>query len=65
MVAGTLALSVDERGLPYDISAPDTQTIHDLVLALMQRGDIDQINRHLALVLIMMARNDEGIVSDT
>ncbi|WP_174889455.1 HK97 family phage prohead protease [Candidatus Williamhamiltonella defendens] len=41
-MAGTLALSVDERGLQYDISAPDTQTIRDLVLAPMQRGDIDQ-----------------------
>lgn len=41
-VAGTLALSVDERGLQYDISAPDTQTIRDLVLEPMRRGDIDQ-----------------------
>ncbi|BGI52709.1 MAG: HK97 family phage prohead protease [Candidatus Hamiltonella defensa (Ceratovacuna japonica)] len=40
--AGTLRLSVDERGLHYDISAPDTQTIRDLVLAPMQRGDIKE-----------------------
>jgi uncharacterized protein len=40
--AGTLALSVDERGLKYDITAPDTQTIRDLVLAPMLRGDISQ-----------------------
>ncbi|MDN8705120.1 HK97 family phage prohead protease, partial [Staphylococcus aureus] len=40
--AGTLSLSVNERGLVYDITAPDTQTIRDLVLAPMQRGDINQ-----------------------
>ncbi len=40
--AGTLSLSVDERGLRYDITAPDTQTIRDLVLAPMMRGDINQ-----------------------
>lgn len=40
--AGTLSLSVDDRGLRYDITAPDTQTIRDLVLAPMVRGDINQ-----------------------
>ncbi|CAI1181248.1 phage prohead protease, HK97 family [Serratia ficaria] len=40
--SGTLKISVDERGLQYDIQAPDTQTIRDLVLAPMQRGDINQ-----------------------
>ncbi|PWV99414.1 HK97 family phage prohead protease [Mangrovibacter plantisponsor] len=40
--AGTLSLSVDERGLGYDISAPETQTIRDLVLSPMRRGDISQ-----------------------
>lgn len=40
--AGTLSLSVDEHGLKYDITAPNTQTIRDLVLAPMQRGDINQ-----------------------
>ena len=40
--AGTLSLSVDDRGLRYDITAPDTQTIRDLVLAPMLRGDITQ-----------------------
>lgn len=40
--AGTLALTVDERGLRYDITAPETKTIRDLVLAPMQRGDINQ-----------------------
>lgn len=40
--AGTLALSVDDRGLQYDIVAPETQTIRDLVISPMQRGDISQ-----------------------
>lgn len=40
--SGTLKVSVDERGLQYDIEAPDTQTIRDLVLAPMRRGDINQ-----------------------
>lgn len=31
--SGTLSVSVDDKGLRYDISAPDTQTIRDLVLA--------------------------------
>ncbi|MDX7989866.1 HK97 family phage prohead protease [Xenorhabdus littoralis] len=40
--SGTLSLSVDDKGLRYDITAPDTQTIRDLVLAPMLRGDITQ-----------------------
>lgn len=40
--SGTLSLSVDERGLQYNITAPETQTIRDLVLAPMIRGDITQ-----------------------
>lgn len=38
----TLSLSVDDKGLRYDINAPSTQTIKDLVIAPMQRGDINQ-----------------------
>lgn len=38
--SGTLTLSVDNKGLRYEITAPQTQTIRDLVLAPMQRGDI-------------------------
>ena len=40
--ANTLTLSVDERGLQYTLIAPDTQTIRDLVIAPMMRGDITQ-----------------------
>lgn len=38
----TLAVGVDDKGLSYNIIAPDTQTIRDLVLAPMLRGDINQ-----------------------
>ncbi|MDC0726569.1 HK97 family phage prohead protease [Phytobacter diazotrophicus] len=40
--SGTLAIAVDDKGLRYDITAPETPTIRDLVLAPMQRGDINQ-----------------------
>jgi HK97 family phage prohead protease len=40
--SGTMTLSVDERGLHYDITPPDTQTIRDLVITPMARGDINQ-----------------------
>ena len=40
--SGTVRLSVDESGLRYEIDPPDTQTIRDLVLAPMARGDISQ-----------------------
>lgn len=39
--SGTLRLFLDDEGLRYEIDAPDTQTVQDLVLAPMRRGDID------------------------
>lgn len=36
----TLELSIDGDGLRYDINPPDTQTVRDMVLAPLQRGDI-------------------------
>lgn len=38
--AGTMRLSVDEKGLRYEIDAPDTQAGRDAV-ASIRRGDID------------------------
>jgi len=37
---GTLRLSVDSRGLRYEIDPPDTQTVRDLVLTPLARGDM-------------------------
>lgn len=39
---GTLRLEVDERGLKYEIDLPDTQLVRDMVLAPMERGDLDK-----------------------
>lgn len=38
--SGTLRLSVDARGLAYEIDPPDTQTVRDLVLAPLARRDM-------------------------
>ena len=40
--ANTLTLSTDENGLRYEIDAPQTRTIQDLVIEPMKRGDINQ-----------------------
>ena len=40
--SGTLELSTDDTGLRYLIDAPNTQTIRDLVIEPMKRGDITQ-----------------------
>ena len=39
--SGTLKLSVDETGLRYEVTPNDTQTVNDLVIAPINRGDID------------------------
>ncbi|WP_136487867.1 HK97 family phage prohead protease [Vibrio sp. H11] len=41
-VSGTLSLSVDDIGLRYEITPPDTQMVRDMVLEPMARGDISQ-----------------------
>ena len=38
----TVRLKVTKRGLEYEIDLPDTQTIRDLVLEPIKRGDVDQ-----------------------
>lgn len=42
-IAGTLAMQEDATGLRVDITPPDTQAARDLV-ALMQRGDVNQMS---------------------
>ncbi|MEC8919193.1 MAG: HK97 family phage prohead protease [Pseudomonadota bacterium] len=39
-ISDTLTISVDGEGLRYEIMPPDTQTVRDLVLAPLRRGDI-------------------------
>lgn len=63
--SGTLSLTLDDIGLHYDIDAPNTQTVRDLVLTPMKRGDIDQSS-----FTFIVARNggdhwyedDEGLI---
>lgn len=40
--SGTMSLSDEAKGLHFDIAPPDTQTIRDLVIAPIERGDVDQ-----------------------
>lgn len=40
----TLRMKEDTRGLAMEIDAPDTQTIRDLVLAPIERGDVSQMS---------------------
>jgi len=42
--SGTLRLSEDDIGLAIEIDAPLTQTIRDLVLEPIRRGDVDQMS---------------------
>jgi HK97 family phage prohead protease len=40
--AGTLRLSEDSAGLYYECDPPDTQLVRDMVLAPIERGDVNQ-----------------------
>jgi len=40
----TLRLSEDARGLLIEIDLPDTQTVRDLVVAPIERGDVSQMS---------------------
>lgn len=57
--SGTLKLNVDTNGLGYEIDAPQTQTIRDLVLEPMRRGDVSQSS-----FAFRVARDGEEWVED-
>lgn len=40
--SGTLRLWEDSAGLAYEVDAPDTQLVRDMVLAPIERGDVNQ-----------------------
>jgi len=62
--SGTLRLNINAEGLGYEIDAPETQTIRDLVLAPMTRGDIKEssFGFRVASDGEEWLRDDEGIV---
>lgn len=62
--SGTLRLNINADGLGYEIDAPETQTIRDLVLAPMTRGDIKEssFGFRVAQDGEEWLRDDEGIV---
>lgn len=63
----TLALSVDDEGLRYEISAPDTQYIKDIVLAPMLRGDVRESSFHFRVARDgdTWEEDDEGVIIRT
>jgi phage prohead protease, HK97 family len=62
--SNTLTLSKDDNGLSYEIMAPDTQMIKDMVLAPMARGDITQSSFQFTVARDgeNWYQDDEGIV---
>ncbi len=67
--SGTLVLSEDARGLLSETIPPDTQTVRDLVIAPMERGDVDGMSfafsiRRAATVTIT-ERDDGSVVTDS
>jgi HK97 family phage prohead protease len=47
----TLSLKEDDRGLAIAVDVPDNQTIRDLVLAPIERGDVSQMSFGFSVML--------------
>ena len=61
----TLRLSVDSHGLKYEIDAPKTQTVRDLVIEPMLRGDITQSSFAFSVDEESWDEDDDGVVIRT
>lgn len=61
----TLHLTVDQTGLRYEIDAPDTQMVKDLVISPMKRGDIDQSSFAFTVEDEKWEEDDEGRIIRT
>ena len=62
-LAGTLRLSVDDVGLRYEIDAPQTQTVRDLVLEPMARGDITGSSFGFSVEEDSWSENEDGAIT--
>ena len=62
--SGTLRLSVDGRGLRYELDPPDTTLGRDLV-ELMQRGDVDGSSFMFDILEEEPPRREDGVVIRT
>lgn len=65
--AKTLTMAEDDQGLAVDITLPDTQTIRDLVVAPIERGDISQMSFAFSVQPGGQdwAENDDGVLVRT
>lgn len=61
--SGTLALSVDERGLKAEVEPPDTQAARD-ALASIRRGDMDQMSFAFRTITDEWRKQDGEIVRE-
>ncbi|HIF9075733.1 TPA: HK97 family phage prohead protease [Photobacterium damselae] len=61
----TLRLFVDNIGLGYEIDAPDTQTVRDMVITPMKRGDINQSSFAFYVAKDDWHEEDDGTVIRT
>lgn len=63
----TLSLSVDDEGLRYEIDAPSTQYVKDVVIAPMQRGDVRESSFHFRVARDgdTWEEDEEGVVIRT
>jgi len=59
--AGTLRLSIDEKGLRYEVDMPDTQSARDLEVSL-ERGDINQSSFAFTVEEDSWDQGDNGII---
>lgn len=61
----TLRLEVDERGLRYEITPPNTQMIRDLVLEPMRRGDVSQSSFGFTIRASTPSADAQGKITST
>lgn len=61
----TLKLWEDDRGLGTEIKPPETNLVRDMVMAPIERGDVDQMSFGFSIVREARAENEDGSVTYT